>query len=156
MDVESPYLIADDTMLSNKEARAYVAWHSHGNAESVADDLDVSESTAWSYKYRINKKLERAVQTVSPGNTVQSVDDPDTVLENTFFNRNVRGNDRGASRDHALAMVEAHMRYNGGESIQSIAAGMGHPEEDVDCLLGEAEAISRRAETTLNKLQKLS
>ncbi|MUV56238.1 hypothetical protein [Halogeometricum sp. CBA1124] len=128
-------------------------------AGGVADALDVAESTAWTYKYRVNDKIDRARQTVTLKGTNEEgasvrLTDTETALEDTFFNTNVRGNDRGASRDHALLMVRAHLMYEHEEmTMQEIAETIEQTEDEVDRLLGEAAAIRNRAKRTSSRLK---
>lgn len=159
--MDNPYLIADETFLSNKEARAYVLWHDGRTAESIATELGVAETTAWTYKYRINSKLARAKRTVSlkhkndAGKWVDMMHAP-TIVDETFFNTNIGGNDRGASRDRAIDMVTAHVMNEREElTMQEIARDLGRSVDDVDLLLGEATAIASRAEKTSKRLDPI-
>lgn len=155
-------MIADETVLSNKEARAYLAWQSSGDAEQVASELDVSESTAWSYKYRINDKLQTAACTASLKHHDETgewvpMTDPETALEKTFFNQNIRGNDRGASHDRALAMVNALMLQTWDDmTMQEIADELDRDVDRIDELLGEATVIVRRSEHTMDELSRVT
>lgn len=159
--MDNSYLIADETFLSNKEARAYVLWHDGMSPEAIADALNVAETTAWTYKYRVNDKLDCARRTVTLKRTNEEgasvwLSNAETVLEETFFNINVRGNDRGASRDHALSMVKAHVMYEHEEmTMQEIAETMEQTEHEVDRLLGEAAAIRNRARRTSSRLKPI-
>lgn len=159
--MDSPYLIADETFLSNKEARAYVLWHDGMSPEAIADQLDVGESTAWTYKYRVNDKLDRARRTATLTRSNEDGEqvpfpDVDSIIEETFFSTNIRGNDRGASRDHAEMMVRAQVMYEQeGMNIDEIVEAMELSWDEVDRLLGEAEAIKNRAVRTSSRLKPI-